>query len=58
MNFTNTDCFWNGEVINIKVIDQVCRGVYGIELITRVPLAYLETPSVWIRWTILKEIWR
>ena len=62
MNFTNTDCVQIYEIIShpveMQMIRQVCRGVYGIELITRVPLAYLETPSVWIRWTILKEIWR
>ena len=35
MNFTNTDSFWNEEVIiNIKVIDQVCQEV-RIKVVSR-----------------------
>ena len=55
MNFTNTDSFWNEEVIiNIKVIDQVCQEV-RIKLFSRLP-QYFETPSFLIRLKIEQEI--
>jgi hypothetical protein len=48
MKFTNTDCFWNGEVINIKVIDQVCQEV-RIKVVSRLHNPVMETHSRTIR---------
>ena len=44
MNFTNTDSFWNEEVINIKVIDQVCQEV-RIKVVSRLHNPVMETHS-------------
>ena len=59
MNFTNTDCVQIYEIIShpveMQMIRQVCRGVYGIELFSRLP-QYFETPSVLIQWKITQEI--
>jgi hypothetical protein len=52
MNFTNTDCFWNGEVINIKVIDQVCQEV-RIKVVSR-----LHNPVMEIHSQIRPKIYR
>ena len=54
MNFTNTDCFWNGEVINIKVIDHVCQEV-RIKVVSRLHNPVMEIHSR-IRQKISQEI--
>jgi len=59
MKFTNTDCVQIYEIIShpekMQMIRQVCRGVYGIELFSRLP-QYYETPSFLIRLKISQEI--
>ena len=61
MKFTNTDCVQIYEIIShpveMQMIRQVCRGVYGIELFSPLP-QYFETPSVLIQWKISQEIER
>jgi hypothetical protein len=52
MNFTNTDCVWIREVLNMKVIDQVCQ-----EERTKV-VSRLNNPVMEIHSQIRRKIYR
>ena len=53
MNFTNTDCVWMREALNIEVVDQVCWVRVGIEVVLQ-----LHNPVMEIHSQIRPKIYR